>query len=81
MKNRRLIVRIIAIVLAALFVGSALTVAITAFAAQDVAEIPSTGRTGIDMKIPIIIAIVAVVIIVLCVVVPRLRKKGDDDDK
>ena len=76
MKNkqdkRALIIRIVAIVLAALMILSVGTVLFqTVFAADGV---PVTG-SGAHSKVPIIVLIVAVIVIGVVVIVPSLAKK------
>ena len=72
MNNKRtLIVRIVAIVLAALMVLSLGAVLIQTFAADGV---PVTG-SGAHSKLPIFILIGAVALVAVCVIVPTLTKK------
>lgn len=72
MKNRRVwIIRIVAIVLAALMILSVGAVLIQTFA---VSGVPTTGDSA-HSKLPIFILIGAVALIALCVVVPTFIKK------
>ncbi|MBQ7546952.1 MAG: hypothetical protein IJT41_08305 [Clostridia bacterium] len=72
MNNKRtLIVRIVAIVLAALMVLSLGAVLIQTFAVDGV---PITG-SGAHSKLPIFILIGAVALVAVCVIVPTLTKK------
>ncbi len=72
------VIRIIALVLALLIVGSVFLAAITSVAAADAAvlsaQIPDTGSDGVP-KAPIIIGAVAVVLAVACVLIPKFAKK------
>lgn len=71
-KKKSLIVRIVAIVLAALMILSVGTVLFqTVFAADG---IPVTGSDP-NSKLPIFILIGAVVLIGICVVLPTMKKK------
>ncbi len=72
MKNKRVwIIRIVAIVLAALMILSVGAVLIQTFALD---AVPVTG-SGEHSKLPIFILIGAVVLIAVCVVVPSFVKK------
>ena len=73
--NQKMI-RITALVLALLIVGSVFIAAITSAAALDptAAAIPDTGSDGVP-KAPIIIGAAAVLLAVVCVVVPKIAKK------
>ena len=72
MKNRRVwIIRIVAIVLAALMVLSIGAVLIQTFALD---AVPATG-SGAHSKLPIFILIGAVALIAVCVLVPTFKKK------
>ena len=72
MKNKRVwIIRIVAIVLAALMVLSIGAVLIQTFALDGV---PMTGDSATS-KLPIFILIGAVVLVAVCVVVPTIKKK------
>ena len=72
MKNRRVwIIRIVAIVLAALMILSVGAVLIQTFALD---AVPVTG-SGEHSKLPIFILIGAVALIAVCVVVPSFVKK------
>lgn len=70
--KRSLIIRIVAIVMAALMILSVGTVLFqTVFAADTV---PATGSSP-NSKLPIFILIGAVVLIGICVVLPTIKKK------
>lgn len=72
MKNKRVwVVRIVAIVLAALMILSVGAVLLRGFALD---AVPTTG-SGTHSKLPIFILIAAVALIAVCVVVPTFKKK------
>ena len=72
MKNKRtLIIRIVAIVLAALMILSVGAVLIQTFAVDGV---PVTG-SGAHSKVPIFILVGAIVVIAALVLVPTIKKK------
>lgn len=74
MKNKSIVVRIVAVFLCALMVLSAVTVAITAFAASpDSAAAPDTGSESMVWVIVSVVA--AVLVIVGCLIIPKIKKK------
>lgn len=78
MRKRSTIVRIVAILLAALFVGSAITAAIYAFAApQDMQAVQTIVNTGEEEKSmwPVYALVAAIAIVALCIILPKLKKK------
>lgn len=76
MKNRKLFIRIVCILLAVLLFGSGLTVLFYAFAADSAAAgIPATGIDSNTPKWPIYAVVSAIVLIIACLVIPKLKKK------
>lgn len=73
MQKRTLLVRIVAILLCALIILGAFTVAITAFAAETVEPIVNTGSDPKLIWIAVA-AVVAVIVAVVCVVTSRKDK-------
>lgn len=73
MKKRSMIVRIVAIVMCVLMVLGIVAGAITAFAAEPSAALPSTGSSS--QKVPIILGVCGAVLVIACIVLPRLVKK------
>jgi len=76
MKKRKLMVRVVAIVLALLIVGSALAVALSALAAPtDMPFIDTGDRSENPLRMPLIIGGAALFLILLCLILPKLLKK------
>ncbi len=73
MRKRSMIVRIVAIVLAAIMIISVAAAAFTVFAAGQ--EVPVTGQQESNTKWLVILIVLAVLAIVACVVLPMAKKK------
>lgn len=74
--KRNLVIRIVAIVLCALMVLSAVAVALTAFAADTtmLAASPETGSSNIGVIIAVAV-VVALLAIAACIIIPLAKKK------
>lgn len=67
-------IRIVALIMAILMIGSVCVAALNVFALDTAAAAVATGDT--THTAPVIIAVVAaIVVIVLCVIIPKLTKK------
>ena len=75
MKKRSIMVRIVAIILAALMIISVAAVAFTAFAADSEIEVPVTGQQTANTKWLVLVIVVAVIAIAACVILPMAKKK------
>ncbi len=77
MKQRKLIVRIIALVMALLMCISVFAIILQIFArAADTTTMAAIAATGGQTsKLPVFLGLAAVLVVIVCIVVPKLIKK------